>query len=36
MAFSEALLVDGETNGRASWTGMDMKGGRDDMADEAI
>ena len=36
MAVSEALFVDGELDGRTGWTGMDMKGGRDDMADEDI
>ena len=36
VAVSEALLVEGEMDGRAGWTGTDMKGRRDDMADEAI
>ena len=36
MAVSEALVVDGEMDGRIGWTGTDVEGGRDDMAEEAI
>ena len=38
VAVDEALVVEdeGEMDGRAGWTGKDEKGGRDDVADEAI
>ena len=38
VAVDEALVVEGEgeMDGRPGWTGTDMKGGRDDVADEAI
>ena len=36
MAVSEALVVEGEMDGRTGWTGTDVKGGRDDTVDKAM